>query len=66
MLHVTNLITRIMIMVNKEDWAQTIDYVKKQCTEVAASLIFEFEKAIPNSRVIECHWYNLSSILAGP
>jgi hypothetical protein len=55
MLHVTNLITRIKIMVNKEDWAQTIDYVKKQCIEVAASLIFEFEKAIPNSRAIECH-----------
>jgi len=31
-------------MVNKENWARTIDYVKKQCTEIVASLIFEFER----------------------
>jgi hypothetical protein len=31
-------------MVNKEDWAQAIDYVKKQCTKATAGLIYEFER----------------------
>jgi hypothetical protein len=31
-------------MVNKEDWARTFDYVKKQCIEDVTSLIFEFER----------------------
>jgi hypothetical protein len=29
MLHVTDLITRIKSMVDKENWARAIDYVKK-------------------------------------
>jgi hypothetical protein len=44
MLYVTDLIIGIRSMVNKEDWVPSIDYVKKQCTEVATSLIFEFER----------------------
>jgi hypothetical protein len=32
-LHVTNPITRVRNMVNKENWPRTIDYMKKQCIE---------------------------------
>ncbi len=29
---------------NKENWAQIIDYVKKQCTKAVTSLILKFER----------------------
>jgi hypothetical protein len=52
MLHVIDLITGIRSMVNKEDWAWVIDYVKKWCIEVAASLIFEFERWFPTQELL--------------
>jgi hypothetical protein len=41
-----------MSIVNKENWVQTIDYVKKQCTKVVASMIFEFEKQFPTQELL--------------
>jgi hypothetical protein len=41
-----------MSMVNKEDWAQAIDYVNKQCIAATIGLIFEFERRFPTQDLL--------------
>jgi hypothetical protein len=40
-----------MSMVNKEDWAWAIDFVKKQCTKVVVGLVFEFKRRFPTQKL---------------
>ncbi len=52
MLHATNPIIGIKNMVNKEDWVQAIDFVKKQCTEVVVDLISKFKRWFPTQELL--------------